>query len=143
MAGASHVLSVALVNERREIGRLIRLTDEFGRSAGLVDDDTTDINLLLDEFVSNVIKYGYDDAREHRIQVTMELEGRRLTIRIEDDGKAFNPLEAPAPDLDLPIEERPIGGLGILIARTLADSLDYRREGDRNILTISKTTRAV
>jgi anti-sigma regulatory factor (Ser/Thr protein kinase) len=141
MPGGAHVLSVVVVNNRREIARLLQLVEDFGRAAGLVEDDTTDINLLLDEFVSNVIKYGYDDGLEHQIQVTVKLEGRHLTMRIEDDGKAFNPLEAPEPDLDLPIEERPIGGLGILVARTLADSIKYRRKGGRNVLTIRKTAR--
>jgi anti-sigma regulatory factor (Ser/Thr protein kinase) len=141
MPSRNDVLSVVVANDRREIARLNRLVEEFGRAARLDEDDTTDINLLLDEFVSNVIKYGYDDKSEHQIQVTVELDGRHLTIRIQDDGKAFNPLEAPEPDLDLPIEERPIGGLGILIARTLADSLEYRREGGRNVLTMQKTAR--
>ena len=142
MPGGPHLLSVVLVNNRREIARLLHLAEEFGRSAGLVEDDTADVNLLLDEFVSNVIKYGYDDTLEHQIQVDVKLEGRHLTVRIEDDGKAFNPLEAPAPDLDRPVEERPIGGLGIFIARTLADSIEYRREDGRNILTMTKTARA-
>jgi anti-sigma regulatory factor (Ser/Thr protein kinase) len=141
MSEGSLALSVSVANERLEIARLVQVVEDFGHAAGLVDDDTTDINLLLDEFVSNVIKYGYDDGLEHTIQVTLALEGRHLSIRIEDDGKAFNPLEAPVPDLDLPIEQRPIGGLGILIARTLADALEYRREGGRNVLTIRKTIR--
>lgn len=141
MTSPPNVLTIDLANDRREIARLIRLVEDFGRTSELADDDTTDITILLDEFVSNVIKYGYDDAGEHRIQVVVALDRPSLSIRIEDDGKAFNPLEAREPDLTLPIEERPIGGLGILIAKTLADTIEYRREGGRNILTLWKTAR--
>jgi anti-sigma regulatory factor (Ser/Thr protein kinase) len=141
MSEPPHVLAVTLVNERREIGRLLHLVEAFGRSSGLNEDDIADAGLLLDEFVSNVIKYGYDDAGEHEIRVIAALEGRQLTIRIEDEGKAFNPLEAGEPDLTLPIEERPIGGLGILIAKTLADSIAYERTGGRNVLTVRKALR--
>jgi anti-sigma regulatory factor (Ser/Thr protein kinase) len=141
MSDRARVLPVIVVNNRREVGRLIDLVEAFGRTSGLAEDDITDVSLLLDEFVSNVIKYGYDDAGEHEIQVVVTIDGRSLTIRIEDDGRAFNPLEAKAPDLTLPIEERPIGGLGILIAKTLADSIDYERTDGRNILTLRKTIR--
>jgi serine/threonine-protein kinase RsbW len=141
MSDPSHALSVTVVNNRREVGRLIDLVERFGRAAALVEDDVMDISLMLDEFVSNVIKYGYDDREEHRIQVDLALTGRHLTIRIEDDGRAFTPLEAKAPDLTLPIEQRPIGGLGILIAKTLTDSIGYERTNGRNILTLRKTTR--
>jgi anti-sigma regulatory factor (Ser/Thr protein kinase) len=141
MPDRARVLPVIVVNNRREVGRLIDLVEAFGRTSGLAEDDITDVSLLLDEFVSNVIKYGYDDAGEHEIQVVVTIDGRSLTIRIEDDGRAFNPLEAKAPDLTLPIEERPIGGLGILIAKTPADSIDYERTDGRNILTLRKTIR--
>jgi anti-sigma regulatory factor (Ser/Thr protein kinase) len=141
MSDRARVLPAIVVNNRREVGRLIDLVEAFGRTSGLAEDDITDVSLLLDEFVSNVIKYGYDDAGEHEIQVVVTIDGRSLTIRIEDDGRAFNPLEAKAPDLTLPIEERPIGGLGILIAKTLADSIDYERTDGRNILTLRKTIR--
>src|SRR6185436_19483438 len=105
-------------------------------------DEAALVNLALDELVTNVIKYGYDDADEHRIQVTVTVDGGLLTLSMDDDGKPFNPLEAPPPDLDLPIEERPIGGLGVFIVRSLADSLAYRREQGHNILTLTKKLQA-
>jgi anti-sigma regulatory factor (Ser/Thr protein kinase) len=141
MSSGRSDFSVTLLNERREIARLIQLVEQFGRQAGLVEDDTTDVNIMLDEFVSNVIKYGYDDDGRHEIVVAMKLEDGLLTIRVEDDGKPFNPLDAPEPDLNLPVEQRPIGGLGILIARTMADTIEYERAGDHNVLTLRKTTR--
>ena len=134
----TQVLSIALVNDRREIERLSGLVDQFGEANGLADDDTNAVNLLLDEIVVNIISHGYDDKLEHQILVNLALENDILSIRVEDDGRPFNPLEAPAPNLDLPIEERAVGGLGIYIARSIADQMQHHRENGRNILTIKK-----
>jgi anti-sigma regulatory factor (Ser/Thr protein kinase) len=134
----AHVLAIVLVNRRREVERLTGLVEQFGEAHGLATDDVSAVNLLLDEVVINIISHGYDDEREHQIAVNLALEDRVLTIRIEDDGRPFNPLDAPAPDLDLPLEERPIGGLGIYIARSIADEMEYHREAGRNVLTVKK-----
>ena len=96
------------------------------------------MNLALDEIISNVIEHGYEDTLEHEIPITVRFEGDLLTIEIEDDGRPFNPVAEPLPDVDLPLEERPIGGLGILILRSMADGHEYRRERGRNILRIEK-----
>jgi anti-sigma regulatory factor (Ser/Thr protein kinase) len=136
---SSGVLSLVLSNERHEVARLMDRVEEQCREWGLSEDDTVNLNLILDEFVSNVIRHGYQDERPHDIHVVVALAGNVASVRIEDDGKPFNPLEAPPPDLDLPIDQRPIGGLGIFIARSLADSVEYRRERGRNVLTMTKT----
>ena len=133
-----HRRSLVLRNERREVPRLAEEVEKFGLECGLSTDDTSHVNLALDELVINVIKYAYDDRQDHLIHVTLLMDGDELTIVVEDDGRAFNPLAAPPPNLDAPIEQRPIGGLGIFLVKSIADSLDYRREGGRNILTLRK-----
>ena len=136
--GSSRTFSLVVRNERREVGRLMERIEKVAAEWGLSEDDTVNLNLILDEFVSNVIRHGFEDEGEHDIPVTLDLDGDVVNIRIEDDGRPFNPLEAPPPDLDLPIEERPLGGLGIFIARSLADTVEYRRENNRNVLLITK-----
>jgi serine/threonine-protein kinase RsbW len=128
--------TIVLANQRKEITRLSAFVDQFGLEQGLPADETLDINLVLDEVVLNVIRHGYDDRAEHQILVSLTLEGPLLTITVEDDAKPFNPLAYPAPNLDLPIEERGIGGLGVHIVRTMTESIDYRRIGDRNVVTM-------
>jgi anti-sigma regulatory factor (Ser/Thr protein kinase) len=135
---AAQVLSMVLTNKRRELARLGELIDQFGQDCGLSPDDKATVYLTLDELVSNIIKYGYDDTREHQIHVTVTVGHDLLTISIEDDGKPFNPSEAPSPNLDLPIENRPVGGLGVYIVKSFADVLDYRRERGRNIVRVEK-----
>ena len=93
--------------------------------------------LVLEELVTNIINYGYDKGH-HVILLAFSLEHDALTIQLIDDGKPFNPLDAPEPDINAPAEERRIGGLGIYFANKLMDSLTYERKDDKNHLTITK-----
>jgi serine/threonine-protein kinase RsbW len=129
--------SIALRNDRHELVRLAELVERFGAEHHLADDTLTNINLVLDEVVANVIKYGRAGKDAGEIDVSLALDGGRLTIDVADDGIAFNPLEQDPPDLDLPFSERPIGGLGIHIVRALIETIAYRRENDRNLLTMT------
>ena len=130
-------LSVALKNDRRELVRLAQLVERFAADHHLPDDVLTNVNLVLDEVVSNVVKYGRAPAEGVAADVSLTLAGDRLTIQVSDSGIAFNPLDARPPNLDLPIMDRPVGGLGIHIVRTLAEDLNYRRENNRNHLSLS------
>jgi anti-sigma regulatory factor (Ser/Thr protein kinase) len=134
--------SIMLVNRRDEISRLSQFVEEFGAAHHLVTDEALDVNLVLDEVVINIISHAYNDEHQHHIEVSLDLEGRLLTMRVEDDGRRFDPLAVPPPNLNLPIEERPLGGLGIHIVRSLTDTIEYRRHHDRNILTLKKTLTA-
>jgi len=131
-------MSVTLVNDRSEVERLSRLVDAFGVAEGLQPDAIFSVNLALDEVVTNIIRYAHDDGRQHPIVIRLTLEPGVLTVEVEDDGRAFNPLEAPAPDLHASIEDRPIGGLGIHLVRSVMTSVEYRREDGRNLLTMKK-----
>ena len=96
-------------------------------------------NLAIEELATNCIKYGYDDAETHIIGVELELSPACLTVTITDDGHPFNPLELPEPDTNLPIEERPIGGLGIHLLRKLSSEMRYERADGKNRVTLIKS----
>lgn len=96
-------------------------------------------NLAIEEFATNSIKYGYDDTKEHLIEVSLSLSGGKLVLTIIDDGHAFNPLEAPEPKVSLAAEDRPVGGLGIYLVRKLSDRMEYARESGKNRLTLHKS----
>ena len=136
MASVSAVFS----NDRAEISRLAGLAESFGQAQQLSDDEVMAINLVLDEVVTNVIDHGFKGLHgKPEIRLTMTLEGDELTILVEDNGQAFDPLQAAAPDLDLPLEDRPVGGLGIHIVRSVMNTVEYDRRGGRNVLTMHKT----
>jgi anti-sigma regulatory factor (Ser/Thr protein kinase) len=125
-------------NEIREIERLSHVVADFCSRHSIGDRIRDDVNLALDEVVANVILHGFENPGEHDIVVGLYLEPEFVNVTVEDAGVAFNPLDAPEPDLTKPIEERPIGGLGIHLVRNVMDQIEYRRDGDRNRLTMRK-----
>ena len=137
----------ARLSLRTDSADLVRLTEfvaEFAGGHKLPDEDSARLQIILDELFTNVVKYGYDGAagEEHpegHIEVALSLEADRLIIEFVDDGRPFDPLASPPPDLDLPVEDRPDGGVGIAIVRALVDEAGYRRDGNRNHLTLGRT----
>jgi serine/threonine-protein kinase RsbW len=129
-------LSFTLRNQRSEIARMFALLEAFCATHDISDDDIFNVRLVLDEAVINVIVHGYEDTREHTINVSLKLDGGMLRVHIDDDGVAYNPLDAPEPRFDVPIEQRRIGGLGVHIMKALARSVSYHREDGRNHLDI-------
>ena len=128
---------LAIDNELLEISRLCAECEEFLERRGVAPAAIYAANLVLEEMITNIVKYGYDDMARHKIQTALRVDGGMVTIVLEDDGHAFDPLAAPPPDVRQPLENRPIGGLGIHLARKMAESMEYRRAQDRNILTIN------
>ncbi len=135
-----HALSITCPNRLAEIGKAAELIEAFGAAHGLSPEVVFKLNLALDEVVTNIISNAYDDEDEHQIAIRVALDGEGVSVRVEDDGRAFNPLDAPRPDLGLDLAKRPIGGLGVHIVRSVMDALEYRRDDDRNILVMRKRT---
>jgi len=114
--------------------------EEFGQRYGLSQKQVFNLTLVIDELITNILSYGYTDLEEHFIEVTLGIDGDRLIIEIRDDAEPFNILEAPEPELDLPVEERvrPVGGMGVHIVKKLMNCIEYRREDGRNVLRLEK-----
>lgn len=130
--------AIALKNDLSELERLAEGLQAFVAANGLSDKTLFAVNLALEELVTNTISYGFTDDRPHVIDISLRLDGDDLHVRVEDDAVAFNPLENAAPDLGAPLEDRPIGGLGVHLVRTLMDGVHYAREGARNIVSMRK-----
>ena len=96
------------------------------------------VSLVMEELITNSIKYGYGDTNEHIITIELEIANAAITIAVEDDGRPFNPLQAPQPDISSSLEDRETGGLGIHLIRELSDEIFYRRNGAVNRLTLKK-----
>lgn len=113
----------------------------FCAEHGVAPEIAFAVNVSIDELLTNTISYGYDDSDGHRIEMTVRMEGSVLVVELSDDAKPYDPTAAPHPDIDAPIERRPIGGLGVHFVRELMDSFRYRRSGGRNIVTLTMETR--
>ena len=130
-----HTLEIE--NDLSELDRIHDCLERLAEEWNIPPKPVFDITLTVEELVSNVINYGYEDTG-NLIMLTFSLNDDVLSILIEDEGKAFNPLDMPAPDINAPVEERKIGGLGIHLAKTLMDSFAYERKGDRNHVTLTR-----
>jgi len=95
-------------------------------------------DLALEEHLTNVMSYAYEDARDHDIIVRLEANDADFVIEVEDDGKPFDPTQAPKVDTSLPLDKKPIGGLGIHLIRRAMDEMRYTRQGNRNVLRMIK-----
>lgn len=127
-----------LTNRLVELERAGRLLAEFGRSHRVPAETTFACDLALGELLTNVISYGYEDGREHEIVVRLSIAEGEMVVEVEDDGRPFDPLAAPAPDLAAPLAERPVGGLGLHLVRSVMDDVEYHRRHGRNRLVLRK-----
>jgi anti-sigma regulatory factor (Ser/Thr protein kinase) len=136
-------LEIKVNNTLSELQRVNEALTEFSRRHGLSAKVAHDLNLALEEILTNVISYGYTDNGEHEIRVRLTARTGEITAEVQDDGRPFNPLTAPEPDITKPVDDRAVGGLGIHLVRKLMDGLEYKRQGDRNFLIMKKRTEKV
>lgn len=114
------------------------IRDESAK-AGFDNSLVNKIALASEEAVVNVIHYAYPEGGGDFEIVAKEPEGKKgLHITLTDSGQAFDPLKKEDPDINAPVEERPIGGLGIFMIQKIMDEVRYERKDDQNILTMVK-----
>lgn len=92
--------------------------------------------LAIEELGTNIIKYGYDDSREHSIVLQAHCPGDLIELRLSDDGHAFDPCSALEPNREATLDERTPGGWGISLVRKLVNDMEYARVAGRNVLTL-------
>lgn len=135
-------LTATLANRRSEIERLHGLVEAFSEQHGVPDAVVFAMNLALDEIVTNIIVHGYSDGRRHDIRVVIALDADVIEATVRDDAPAFNPLLVPPVDLEAVAEDRPIGGLGVHLVRSVMDSVEYHRDRFENVVVMKKTVRS-
>jgi anti-sigma regulatory factor (Ser/Thr protein kinase) len=137
-SGMTSQIDLTLLNRATEIPRVQDQLEQFAATHHIPDRKLHEVQVALEESLTNILHYGHDDDAEHQIQVAIRLAASELRIQVQDDGKPFNPLERPEPDISKPIEDRPVGGLGIHMMRKSLDGMEYRRENGKNILVMIK-----
>ena len=121
-----------------QLDRMIAFVREGAEKAGLEKRKVRQILVATEEPLMNSISYAYPD-QSGNIEISFAWEeGRGFVIQLVDWGIPFDPLSLPMPDIDTPMEERKVGGLGIYMMRQIMDEVAYRREGDCNVLTLVK-----
>lgn len=131
--------TITLRSDIAELSRVMTLVDAFCSAMKASKADTSALHLAVEEIVTNVIMHGYAVGSQHTFTITLEAIGDdRVRAVVTDDAAAFNPLAQPDVNTSLPLEERPVGGLGVHLVRKLMDVCLYERRGTHNIFTMER-----
>lgn len=133
---SNHLLT--LHNDIGEIDRLHEFVDGICENYGVDAGEAMQLNLALEEAVSNVMLYAFPHDEVHSFELTCEAEADGLTFEIVDDGIPFDPTAQDNPDVTLSAEERAIGGLGIYMVRQIMDEVHYEWRDGKNRLKMAK-----
>lgn len=132
-------IRLSIINQIEEIRKVETFSEKMAEKWNLPTEDIHKINLVLEEVVSNIINYGYEDRHSHHISITAAFENNRAKIRVKDDAKPFNPLEQSDPETEnVSLEEREVGGLGIFLVKKMMERVSYSRTAGHNILILEK-----
>ena len=132
----ANTLSITFANDMQELTHVIQVVNVFLEPRGLQSKLVYAVNLILEEILMNIVKYGYDDEDTHEIEVEIEVEEGEVALTVIDDGKEFNPLTIPGPDRSKSVMDRLEEGLGLQFVRHMRNAMEYRREDNKNILRV-------
>ena len=129
------------LNIKNRIGELERVNqfiEEIGVELGLDMELQMNLNLVMEEMVSNVIFYAYPEGKTADIELVAESNGKELTFMLSDQGKEFDPTAKEDADPDVNPMDREIGGMGIFIVKNIMNQVTYQRLEGKNLLTMKK-----
>lgn len=133
MSGEFHVSLPAKLSAVRGLAEMV---EEFGDANRLSPSKVYMINLALEELITNTVSYGLEGVVDPEIGIGMRVRDGVLAVTVVDNGHPFDPTQDTNPDLSSPIEERPIGGLGLHLVKVFADRIVYEYAEGRNCLTL-------
>lgn len=125
-------------NHVGELERVNKFIEEIGEELGLDMELLMNLNLVMEEMVSNVIFYAYPEGKTADIELVAESNGKELTFMLSDQGKEFDPTAKEDADPDVNPMEREIGGMGIFIVKNIMNQVTYQRLEGKNLLTMKK-----
>ena len=125
-------------NSIAELDRLVERLNLIKDQWGLSDKFIMQLNLVLDELFTNIVNYGYNDDSHEDICFVLHRQNDNVHVTISDSGRAFDPTIPEDPPPNVSVEEKEVGGLGIYLVRQYTDSMHYRRENEKNIVTLTK-----
>lgn len=129
---------LTLAADLQEVARANAAFADFAVARGLPAPVRRSLSVALDELLANTVSYGLDGRPDGSVVMDVTVVPGTLTVTLTDNGTAFDPFAREAPDTTLSVEDRPIGGLGIHIVRRLVDEVRYRRDGDHNVVVLTK-----
>lgn len=132
------VAELIIKNNIDELNKVAEFIEELGEKKEYDMALIMQLNLVLEEAISNIILYAYPQKMGEEILLSFSDLNNSIIFTISDSGVAFDPTKVEEADITLSAEERGIGGLGIFLIRQIMDEVKYERIENKNILTITK-----
>lgn len=132
-------MQTTLPGEESRLQEAMAFLHGFWQTESLPDELLFPFELALEEVFMNVAMHGGGEQGPATVWLELECADGRLNLSLSDDGPAFDPLSLPTPDLNAPLEERPVGGLGVHLVREMMDGVSYSYRGGRNCLSMWKS----
>jgi serine/threonine-protein kinase RsbW len=129
---------LTLKNDLDDLEKLRSFVEDIRKTLSVSKKCQFETNLALEEVFSNILSYGFNKHSDHFIKITVTTAQGVLNIRVEDDGKPFNPLETKEPTLNYDIDNCTPGGLGIHLIKHVVDDIRYERYQNKNVLIMKK-----
>ena len=129
---------LVIKNDISEISKLATFIGELSEELDFTPELNFNLNLVLEEAISNVILYAYGNEKQKDISLVAYLSDNNLVFVLTDSGAEFDPTKVPDADVTLSAEEREIGGLGIYLIRQIMNTVEYQRIDGKNVLTMRK-----
>jgi serine/threonine-protein kinase RsbW len=129
---------IRIKNQVKELEHVARFVEEIGEELGLDMEMQMNLNLVMEEMVSNVIFYAYPRETDATIELMAESDGKELTFVLSDQGRAFDPTLKEDADMNINPAERDLGGMGIFIVKNIMNQVTYQRLEGKNLLTMKK-----
>ena len=138
MTSPAAELTISTAATLEGLDRVTEAFEEFASAGAVPDAARRAVQIVLDELLSNTARCGRVGERAPVVTAGFRVEDRTLHVELVDDGIPFDPFGREEPDTTLPLEERPIGGLGVMLVTRLVDGIRYDREGGRNRVRFRK-----
>jgi anti-sigma regulatory factor (Ser/Thr protein kinase) len=132
-------LTLQIENRADDVAMAVAQIDQFAADQGIPTSSLMRVVVAVGEILTNILSYAFEDNGVHQIEIWTKYSQGEIVIEIIDDGKPFDPLSFPAPDLDVDLDKRKIGGLGIHLVRQLMSKVRYSRQDGRNHFWIANT----
>ena len=126
---------IQLSNKTSECNRLFEFLANNLQQLPVTKEFRHDLKLVSEELLANIIKYGYDQHSDEKIDIELAVDKNSVRLTFTDSARAFNPLERNDPDILNDLSE---GGMGILLVKSLTDEQSYMRDNDLNVFTVTK-----
>lgn len=129
---------IRIKNQISELEHVAQFIEEIGEELGLSMELQMNLNLVMEEMVSNVIFYAYPQEADAEIELLAKSDGKELTFVLTDQGREFDPTAKEDADPNVNPAEREIGGMGIFIVKNIMNQVTYQRLDGKNLLTMTK-----